>query len=442
MSDKVRRRFRLFKFFAVIFAVISKLLQRLTVKMPKIIVNLTDTKIRSALNSHKKLSAKVQIKLADGKGLFFIIDKNGNSYWRWDYSRPIAKKRNSISFGTYPEVSLLNARAKRTECRELLAQNIDPAVLKKKDEEIKSGENTFALIADEYRKTEELEASTQRRNQFVWDKLYAAIGDYPIDSITASQILEVCRLYEKQGKTDSAKRMRSKVSQVFRYAIALGLCQFNVADQISGILKVGKTKHRAAITDEQQLGQLLRNINENIGRGDIAIDYAVKILPHVFVRPGELRSAKWADIDFENKTWSYTPPKTKNQTALQHIVPLSHQVLRMFQELNYITGHTEYCFVSMRDKSKTISESTINKRLKQYGFENGETTGHGFRATARTLLDEVLKFPIERIEQQLAHQVRDMHGRAYNRTKYLEERKGMMQAWSDYLDQLTHKNVE
>jgi len=336
--------------------------------MPKVIVNLTDTQIRSAVNSHKKLVTKVQIKLADGKGLFFIIDKNGNAYWRWDYVRPITNKRNSISFGTYPEVSLLNARAKRTEYRELLARNLDPAILKKNDEEIKSCKNTFALIADEYRKTEELEPSTQRRNEFVWNKLYASIGEMVITDITPTQILEVCRIYERQGKTDSAKRMRSKASQVFRYAIALGLCQFNVADQISGILKVGKTKHRAAITDKQQLGQLLKNINANVGRGDIAIDYAVKILPHVFVRPGELRAAKWADIDFESKTWSYTPPKTKNQTALQHIVPLSDQVLKMFEELYCITGHAEYCFVSMRDKTKTISESTINKRLKQYGW--------------------------------------------------------------------------
>jgi len=410
--------------------------------MPKIVLNLTDTQLRAALNSHKKLVTKVQIKLADGKGLFFVIDKNGSAYWRWDYVRPLTKKRNSISFGSYPETSLMHARDKRAEYRELLIQNIDPAIRKPNDDEIQASKNTFALIANEYRKTEELEPSTQRRNQFVWDKLYAAIGDKLITDITPTQILEVCRIYERQGKTDSAKRMRSKASQVFRYAIALGLCQFNVADQISGILKVGKTKHRAAITDEQQLAQLLKNINASVGRGDIAIDYALKILPHVFVRPGELRGAKWADIDFENRVWKYTPPKTKNQTALQHIVPLSDQVITLFKELHQITGYTEYCFVSMRDQSKTISESTINKRLKQYGFENGETTGHGFRATARTLLDEVLKFPIERIEQQLAHQVRDMHGRAYNRTKYLEERKVMMQAWSDYLDGLMCKHAK
>jgi integrase len=212
-----------------------------------------------------------------------------------------------------------------------------------------------------------------------------------------------------------------------------------VADQISGILKVGKTQHRAAITDEQLLGRLLRNINDNFGRGEITVDYAIKILPHVFVRPGELRAAQWSDIDFKNKTWRYTPPKTKNQTALEHVVPLSDQVFTMFQELYLITGHSKFCFVSMRNTDMSISESTINKRLKQYSFENGETTGHGFRATARTLLDEVLKFPIERIEQQLAHQVRDMHGRAYNRTKYLDERIVMMQAWSDYLDRLMEK---
>lgn len=341
-------------------------------KMPKLVISLTDSKIKSAISIQKK-SFEKNTKLSDGGGLYLLLDKKGGAYWRFDYVRPISKKRTTIAIGIYPSCTLSNARAKRSEFRELLAQNIDPAIQKQREDDLKQiQKNTFKLIADEYRKTEELEPSTQRRNQFVWDKLYAAIGGYPIGDIAPSQILEVCRLYERQGKTESAKRMRSKASQVFRYAIALGLCQFNVADQISGILKVGKTKHRAAITDEQQLGQLLRNINKNVGCGDIAIDYAVKILPHVFVRPGELRAAKWADIDFENRRWSYTPQKTKNQTALQHIVPLSNQVLEMFKELYQITGHSEYCFVSMRNSGQIISDSTINKRLKQYGFENGE----------------------------------------------------------------------
>ena len=438
MSEGVLGYRKVLRYFLRYIPFLAKIYRK---KMPKLVVSLTDSKIKSAISMQKKSSEK-NIKLSDGGGLYLLLDTKGGAYWRFDYVRPITKKRATIAIGVYPSCTLASARAKRGEFREQLVQNIDPAMQKKREAEITHKKNTFKLIANEYRKTEELEPSTQRRNQFVWDKLYAAIGDYPIDSITPSQILEVCRIYERQGKTDSAKRMRSKASQVFRYAIALGLCQFNVADQISGILKVGKTKHRSAITDEQLLGQLLRNIYNSVGRGDIAIDYAVKILPHVFVRPGELRGAKWADIDFENRVWKYTPPKTKNQTALQHIVPLSDQVITLFKELHQMTGYTEYCFVSMRDLSKTICESTINKRLKQYGFENGETTGHGFRATARTLLDEVLKFPIERIEQQLAHQVRDMHGRAYNRTKYLEERTVMMQAWSDYLDQLMNKATD
>ena len=406
--------------------------------MPKIVKNLTDKQIKSAITAHKNQEIKSLVKLSDGKGLFFVIDKKGCAFWRFDYVRPVSSKRNSISFGTYPEVSLGEARDKLAEYRKLISQNIDPIVEKdrKKEQAQFLLDNTFKSVAEEFRKTEELEPSTQKRNAFVWEKLYLSIGNYPISEITATQILDACRLYEKQGKTDSARRMRSKASQVYRYAIALGLCQFNIADQISGILKTGTKTHRAAITDSEKLGQLLKNIDQNFSRGEITVDYALKILPHVFVRPGELRSAKWADIDFEKRLWSYTPPKTKNQTALQHIVPLSDQVFNLFKELYEITGGGEFCFVSMRNSNQVISDSTINKRLKQYGFENGETTGHGFRATARTLLDEVLKFPIERIEQQLAHQVRDMHGRAYNRTKYLEERKVMMQAWSNYLDKL------
>ena len=224
--------------------------------MPKLVISLTDSKIKSAISMLKK-SFEKNIKLSDGGGLYLLLDRKGGAYWRFDYIRPISKKRATIAIGIYPSCTLARARAKRSEFRELLAQNIDPAI-QKQDKQSQCRNNSFRSVAEEYRKTEELEPSTQRRNQFIWDKLYVAIGEFPIDSITATQILEVCRLYERQGKTDSAKRMRSKASQVFRYAIALGLCQFNVADQISGILKVGKTKHRAAITDKQKLGQLLK----------------------------------------------------------------------------------------------------------------------------------------------------------------------------------------
>lgn len=406
--------------------------------MPKIVINLTDSSIRSAISKHKKESLKTVQKIADGGGLYFVIDKNGSMYWRFDYTRPITKKRNSISLGVYPDVTLAKAREKKVEYKALIKNNQDPAVEKQRslEQEQFRVANTFQAVADEYRKTEELEPSTKKKNRFIWDKLYMSIGRMPISEITPTQILDTCRIYEKQGKYESARLMRSKAAQVFRYAIALGLCQFNVADQISGILKTGTKEHRKAIVDKDALGQLLVNIDKGWGKGSIIVDYAVKILPHVFVRPGELRSAKWADIDFEKRTWSYTPSKTKNKTALEHIVPLSNQVYELFKELYVITGGREYVFAATKPGVDFISDSTINKRLKQYGFSNGETTGHGMRATARTLLDEELKFPIERIEQQLAHQVRDMHGRAYNRTKYLDERTVMMQAWSDYLDYL------
>ncbi|WP_228291692.1 tyrosine-type recombinase/integrase [Acinetobacter towneri] len=256
MSEGVLGYRKVLRYFLRYIPFLAKIYRK---KMPKLVVSLTDSKIKSAISMQKKSSEK-NIKLSDGGGLYLLLDTKGGAYWRFDYVRPITKKRATIAIGVYPSCTLASARAKRGEFREQLVQNIDPAMQKKREAEITHKKNTFKLIANEYRKTEELEPSTQRRNQFVWDKLYAAIGDYPIDSITPSQILEVCRIYERQGKTDSAKRMRSKASQVFRYAIALGLCQFNVADQISGILKVGKTKHRAAITDEQKLGQLLKNI--------------------------------------------------------------------------------------------------------------------------------------------------------------------------------------
>lgn len=405
--------------------------------MPKIVVSLTDSKIKSAISAHKKTLDKV-VKLSDGGGLYLQLDKKGGTYWRFDYVRPITKKRSTISIGVYPLITLAQARSHREEFKELLAQDIDPSNERKVQEEKArfAHSTTFESVAREFMKTESVAASTAKRNEYIYQYLFNAFGKKPINSITARQLLEVCQIYEKQGNTETARRMRSKASQVFKYALILGLCDRNVALDIQGLLKPHQKTHHAAVTDPQILGELLVAIDNYTKRGSVVMCYALRILPHVFVRPGELRTAQWSDIDFEARTWSYTPSKTENAIGTQLVVPLSNQVLQLFVELHKITGENDFCFANYWGKTRILSDSSINKALKNLGFENGETTGHGFRATARTLLDEVLRYPIERIEQQMGHQVRDMHGRAYNRTKYLDERTLMMQAWSDYLDEL------
>lgn len=405
--------------------------------MPKITVKLTDSKIKSEISKHKK-SLSIQKKLSDGDGLYLLLHIKGGTYWRFDYVRPISKKRSTISIGVYPEIGLADARKHREAFRELIAQGIDPSTERKQEEEKArfALNNTFEAVAREFMQTEVVAEATRIRNGYVYQYLFDSIGKRPIHEITARQLLEVCQLYEKQGKPETARRMRSKAGQVFKYALVLGLCDRNVALDIQGLLKPHRQKHHAAITDPKTFGELLVKIDEYFKRGSAVMTYALRILPHVFVRPGELRHAEWKDVDFENRTWSYTPSKTENAIGTQLVVPLSNQVFALFTELHKITGGSDYCFANYWGRTRLLSDSSINKALKNLGFENGETTGHGFRATARTLLDEVLKFPIERIEQQLGHQVRDMHGRAYNRTKYLDERTVMMQAWSDYLDSL------
>lgn len=405
--------------------------------MAKIVTPLTDSKIRTVISNQKKEDQKRAFKLADGKGLYLLIDKHGGTYWRFDYTRPIVKTRNTIAIGVYPEITLAQARQYREKFRSELANNQDPATEKKHEEhrQVFALKNTFEAIAKDFMETEVLAESTSQRNQFVYKYLFQAIGHRPINEITAIELLDICKIYEKQGKVETARRMRSKASQVFKYAIALGICDRNVAHDIQGIIKPRKSEHNAAITDPKLLGKLVFLAEQYNGRGSISVAYAIKILPHVFTRPGDLRQAKWADIDFDNKQWKFTPKKTANSLSIDLIVPLSDQVFQYFKELYTINGNQEFCFAS-NSSAGVISESSINKALKNLGFINGETTGHGFRATARTLLDEVLRFPIERIEQQLGHQVRDVNGRAYNRTKYLEERVVMMQAWSDYIDSL------
>lgn len=395
--------------------------------MPKIVIPLTDTKIKTT----KANPEKVQ-KFSDGNGLFLIISKTGDKNWRFDYSRPYTKKRNSLSFGSYPTVTLANARIKREEGRALLAQNIDPHSEKTRIEnEILNANNNFQNIAKEWLAKQDFAESTIKGQQRLLEVINQHIGEIPMHEIKPMDVLKVCQIYEKEGKLETAKKVKVKCGQILRYAVSIGLCERDITQDLKGAVSPPKVKHMAALVEPKDFALLLEDIDHY--EGSAITRYALRIAPLVFVRPGELRHAKWQDIDLDKGLWSYTQPKTKSKTGVQHIVPLSIQVIHLLSELSQITRYkSEYVFPATTSNIKPMSENTINQALRRLGYTSEQACGHGFRASARTILEEVLEFPIELIEQQLAHQVKDMHGRAYNRTKHLEKRKIMMQKWADY----------
>lgn len=400
--------------------------------MPKIIKSLTDTTIRKTKNDAQK-----DIKLADGNGLYLVITKLDQRLWRFDYSRPYTKKRNTISFGAYPTVSLARARELRDEARALLATNIDPMEEKKRvaQAHIDADTHQFENVAAEWLKIQQLAPGTIKRHEMLLKVINADIGRMPIQKLKVQDILRVCRYYEQQEKLETAKKVKVLCGQIMRYAVSLGYCERDLTTDLRGILKTPRPQHMPAITKPEDFAKLLQDIEHY--DGNFTTICALKILPLVFVRPGELRTAKWNDIDFDNRLWSYTPPKTKLKTGVEHIVPLSTQVLEILKALYNVHGNKSvYVFPSLVSLLKPMSDNTINKALRRLDYGADEVTAHGFRATARTLLDEVLDYPVEIIEMQLAHQVRDMHGRAYNRTKHLDKRREMMQRWADYCDQL------
>lgn len=400
--------------------------------MPKIVIPLTDTKIKTT----KADSEKVQ-KFSDGNGLFLIVSKTGDKNWRFDYSRPYTKKRNSLSFGSYPTVTLAEARVRRDEARTLLSQNIDPHSerIRVENEIINANKNIFNEIAKEWMSKQDFAESTLKGQQSLLEVINQHIGQIPVHEIKPTDILKVCQIYEKQEKLETAKKVKVKCGQILRYAVSIGLCERDVTQDLKGALKTPKVTHMAALVEPKEFAMLLHDIDHY--QGSVITRYALRIAPLVFVRPGELRHAQWKDIDLEQGLWSYTPPKTKSKTGVQHIVPLSTQVIHLLSELTQITRYkSEYVFPATTSNLKPMSENTINQALRRLGYTSEQACGHGFRASARTILEEVLDFPIELIEQQLAHQVKDMHGRAYNRTKHLEKRKIMMQKWTDYCEQI------
>ncbi|MCP1372623.1 tyrosine-type recombinase/integrase [Dyella lutea] len=388
---------------------------------------LSDVAIRKA-----KPADKTQ-RLFDGGGLYLELAPSGGKWWRLKYR--FGGKEKRLSLGTYPDTSLSDARAKRDEARKLLAAGVDPSLQRKAEKAALADRtaNTFGAIALEFvakREKEGLgEKSALRARRWV-TKDIAALRDLPITDLTASVILSALRKLEQRGVAETAHRARGFIGQVFRYAIATDRAERNPAADLVGALEQTKTKHFASITDPAKIGELLRAIDAYTGSAVTVA--ALKLAPLTFVRPGELRTAQWSNIDLEAAEWRYTA--TKTQTP--HIVPLSAQAVEILRELRLLTGRGQYVFPGVRSPRRPMSENTVNAALRYMGFDRETMSGHGFRAMARTVLDEVLHFRPDYIEHQLAHAVRDPNGRAYNRTAHLAERTKMMQAWANYLDGL------
>lgn len=369
-----------------------------------------------------------------GDSLFLKVMPNGTKKWVWRYFYLNTAK--TLSMGLFPAVGLSEAKAARDNAKRLLAQGINPS-LKRKDDKaaaLLAQENSFQAIAVEWleRQTDKAEA-TRTKSTWLLSFAIADFGRRPINEITPKLVLDTCRRFEKQGKLETAKRIKVKCSQVFRYAVATGRADSDPTRDLGGALKPPQTTHRAAITDPVKVGQLLRDIDQYSGYPQVRC--ALQLSPLVFVRPGELRSARWADIDLEAAEWRFTPPKTRNQTQVELIVPLSRQAVAILRELQPLTGKQEHVFHSY-GKTRHLSESAVLNGLRRMGYGGDVMTGHGFRAMAKTVMLEVLKMPDQYIELQLGHKIRDPNGGAYHRAKFLEDRKEMMQVWADYLDEL------
>lgn len=396
--------------------------------MPKVSKPLTDSQVKKSKPTDKAY------KLTDGAGLYLYVSTTGVKSWRIDYAKPVTKKRVTLTLGLYPAFTLAQARIKRGEIKALLADGIDPQQQKIDDarELVLKSNNTFAAIAEEYlsRKTHVTEATiyNNRRQISVLNKF---IGNKPIDTIKPIDVLEACRSVESKGYLETANKVRSVAGQVFRYAVQTSRCERDITQDLRGALKTPQTVHYPAITNPSEFGILLNAIDSYVGTVEVCA--GLKLMPLLFVRAGELRHAEWDDFDLKAGTWTFTPRKTKRMTGVSLIVPLPTQAIEIISELAK-HKRSKYLFPALHTTKQPISDGTLNQALKRLGYDSNVQTVHGFRASARTMIVEQLKIPEQLVELQLGHQVRDMHGRAYNRVQWIPERRDMMQKWADYLD--------
>jgi integrase len=406
--------------------------------MPRQTVPLTDIKVRNA----KYIPGKN--KLFDGGGLFLLVKPTGSKLWRMKYRFGGTEKL--LSLGIYPQTTLTEARQKRAEARVLLAKEIDPGDAKKAQKAAESeDQDTFESIAREWHlKFSPTWAASHADKIIRRLELYIFpwVGKMPIRSVSAPQLLACLRRLENKGTLDTAHRAKQNCGQVFRYAIATGRADRDPTPDLRGALPAIHKQHYAALTDPLKVGELLRAIDGY--KGGFVTLCALRLAPLFFLRPGELRQAEWAEFDLEHATWNIPVDRLKLSTSEKvrrkgefHLVPLAVQACEILQELQALTGSGRYVFPSTRTASRPMSDNTVNAALRRLGYDTKtEMTGHGFRAMARTILDEILHVRPEIVEHQLAHAVRDPLGRAYNRTTHLPERRKMMQEWADYLDQL------
>ncbi|SET68158.1 Integrase [Nitrosospira multiformis] len=392
-------------------------------------MKLNDVAVRKA-----KPEAK-PYKMADGGGMYLEVMPNGSKYWRFKYR--FGGKEKRLAFGVYPDVSLSLARSRREDARKLLANDVDPGVVKQQSKHAskENAANSFEAIAREWFAKFSPQWAPSHADKIIRrleNDAFPWIGSKPIADITPPQLLAVIRRTESRGALDTAHRVKQNCGQVFRYAVATGRAERDPSQDLKDAIPSTKKNHFASITDPVQVGELLRAIEGF--RGTFIVQCALRLAPMFFVRPGELRRAEWKDFDFDKAEWRYFVTKTKTE----HSVPLATQAVTVLRELQALTGHGRYVF-SGRDPKKPMSDAAVNAALRRMGYDTKtEITGHGFRAMARTILAEELHQKPEVIEHQLAHKVPDVLGAAYNRTKFLKERRIMMQAWADYLDNLKY----
>lgn len=394
-------------------------------------MSLTDTAIRKAKTTAKTL------RMFDGGGLYLELSPTGGKWWRLKYRHSSKEKR--LSLGTYPDTSLADARAKRDAARKLLAAGVDPGEQRKaqKAAGVERAANSFEVIAREWlqKQSSKLAPVTHTKAMALFETwAFPWIGARPIAEITPRVLLEsVLRRVESAGKLETVHRLKQRCGQVFRYAIATGRAERDPTPDLRGALETHTPRNHSAVTDPAKIGDLLRAMDGY--QGAFVTCCALRLTPLVFVRPGELRRAEWAEFDLDGAHPQWCIPAEKMKMDAPHIVPLSAQAVAILRELHPLTCGGQYVFHGVHSRARPMSENTVNVALRRLGYSGSEIVAHGFRSMASTLLNEQ-GWPPDVIERQLAHAERNEVRRAYNRAKHLPERRKMMQAWADYLDGL------